>query len=78
MSQNCFIRILTTLAFPVEAVGAIEKSDEEIMELFLSVKVSENHRSGWMVHSIGVFVINVIGSVTAPLYTKIDYIDVII
>ena len=37
---------LTTLAFPVEAVGAIENSDEDIIELFLSVNVSENHRSG--------------------------------
>ena len=58
--------ILTTLAFPVEAVGAIENSDEDIIELFLSVNVSENHRSGCIVHSIGVLDMKVIGSVTTP------------
>ena len=58
---------LTTLACPVDAVGDIEKSEEYTTDLFFRVNVSENHRSGWMVHSIGVFVMKVIGSVTAPV-----------
>lgn len=66
----CFNQVktitLTTLAFPVEAVGAIENSDEDIIELFLSVNVSENHRSGCIVHSIGVLDMKVIGRVTTP------------
>ena len=68
--------MLTTLAFPVDAVGAIENSEDDTIELFLSVNVSENHRSGCMVHSIGVFVINVIGSVTAPLKLQIRYVRI--
>ena len=57
--------LLTTLAvFGIPGrIGTLP----EIVVIFVEETVSENQRSGWMVHSIGVFVTNIIGSVTTPL-----------
>ena len=58
---------LTTLADLASPSGLVTCAEEEMADVFGRENVSENHRSWWIVHSIGVFVINVIGNVTIPI-----------